>query len=200
MKLTLVCALFISLHAFCSYAQTTLTIGSKTPSIHMKDVVTGGDKSLEDYDGQKGVVLVFHSITCPFAKMYDARLGALIDEFKSKGIAFIFVDTPTNAVGESNGDIKIFKQKFGRNIEYWVDSDRKVGKLLGATKVPQVFVLKKVNATTQILFYSGAIDNNPSSKSITEECYLQDALKALVTGGSIKVTTKSPSGCAIDDY
>lgn len=200
MKLTFCCALIILFNSFRTSAQTGLPVGSKIPNFSMLDAVSLTPKSLSEYNGSKGVVLVFHSITCPFAKMYDVKLGALIDEFKAKGISFIFIDTPTIASGESAEDIKLYVQGFGHNIQYWVDSDKKIGRQLGATKVPEVFVLKNVNASF-LLFYAGAIDNSPSTKSANEEeCYLQDALKALVTQSSIKVNTKKPSGCAIDDY
>lgn len=199
MKLIFCCVLFILFNNFLICAQTGLPVGSKTPNFSMIDAVSRAPKSIAEYSGSKGVVLVFHSITCPFAKMYDIKLAALIEEFQAKGVAFIFIDTPTNASGESVEDIRLFAKGFGHNIQYWIDSERKVGKQLGATKVPEVFVLKNVNASF-LLFYAGAIDNNPNNKSVTEECYLQDALRALVMQIPLKVNTKNPSGCAIEDY
>lgn len=178
--------------------QQGIQVGSKINNFNMIEVNSGAQKSLSDFASSKGVVLIFHSITCPFAKMYEPKLKSMVQEFQSRGIAFIFIDSPNGS--ESATDIKKYmvEHQLGY-INYWLDTDRKLTTLLGVSKVPEVFLLKNVNGSS-MLFYKGAIDNNPSAKDIPSETYLQDAIKALLSQTPLKVTSKSPSGCAIEDY
>lgn len=180
--------------------QKGIQVGTKINNFYMVDVNNGSKKSLSEYANSKGVVLIFHSITCPFAKMYEARLIAMMQEFESRGIAFIFIDSPNANGAEASVDIKNYMvaHQLG-SANYWVDTDRKLTNMLGVSKVPEVYLLKNVNATS-MLFYKGAIDDNPSAKDIPTENYLQDAIKALLSQTPLKVTSKNPSGCAIEDY
>ena len=94
----LVICLIGSTIANYSRAQDGYTVGSKVSDFSLA-TVGGGKKSLSDYSDKKGVVLVFHSISCPFAKLYESRIQSLISEYDSRGIEFLFIDY-SNANGE----------------------------------------------------------------------------------------------------
>ncbi len=185
-------------HYICG--QGGYAVGSKVSDFALPTVAANGRKSLSEYGDKKGVVLVFHSISCPFAKLYDARLQALMAEYETRGIAFIFIDYH-NADGEESPEqilAYLTKQNLSQLI-YLIDTNHKVTAQFGATKVPEVFILKNVNSAF-MLFYKGAIDNTPSAVQPDSENYLQDGLKALLGNLPLKVTTKKASGCAIEDY
>lgn len=180
-------------------AQTGYVVGNKVNDFSLPTLGTDGKKSLSDYNEKKGVVVIFHSITCPFAKLYETRILDLKSEFQSQGVQFVFIDHNTGNTEAPSEIIKYLEKKQLTQLTYLLDLNRKVSGQFGATKVPEVFVLKNVNGVF-ILFYKGAIDNTPSAPEPTSEHYLQDALKALVGNMPLKVTTKDASGCAISDY
>ena len=198
MKFLVMCLIGLTIANY-SWAQDGYAVGSKVSDFSLA-TVGGGKKSLSDYSDKKGVVLVFHSISCPFAKLYEPRIQSLISEYDSRGVAFLFIDY-NNANGEETpAEIVAYlaKQNLSQ-LTYLIDANHKITTQFGATKVPEVFILKNVGGSF-MLFYKGAIDNTPSAAEPNTENYLQDGIKALLGNLPLKVTTKKASGCAIEDY
>ena len=198
MKFIVLCLIGLAFTNY-SWAQDGYAIGSKVSDFSLA-TVGGGKKSLSDYSDKKGVVLVFHSISCPFAKLYESRLQSLITEYESRGVVFLFVDYSNPNGEETPAEIVAYLAKQNLSLlTYLIDANHKLTTQFGATKVPEVFILKNVNGSF-MLFYKGAIDNTPSAAEANSENYLQDGIKALLGNLPLKVTSKKASGCAIEDY
>ena len=67
---------------------------------------------------------------------------------------------------------------------------------LGATKTPQVFLLKN-NGGNFSLVYSGAIDDNPQVQGDVHKSYLKDAIDIMLTNQKIETPEVRPVGCTI---
>ena len=65
------------------------------------DAVTGKVLELGNMVSGKGIVLIFHSLNCPFAKMYESRIKTLQSNFQNKGFAFALINPE---VGDSEAD------------------------------------------------------------------------------------------------
>ncbi|TAH25694.1 MAG: hypothetical protein EAZ07_06335 [Cytophagales bacterium] len=199
MKLLYAFALFILL-SYESIAQTNRLINKKVDNFSYLDLKTNTNKTLNEFQTSKGVVIIFFSITCPFAKKYESRLAQLINEYYSNGITFLMLDSPNKNEGESAKEILEYSnQKTLNKANFGVDIERKIINQLGVTKVPEVFVLKKIN-TNFVLLYAGAIDNSPNNTNEASENYLELAIKALINNTSLKIDSKKASGCNIEDY
>lgn len=198
MKLFFLFTLLIS-GCYIGVAQTGYQVGNKVNDFTLPTLGGESKKSLSDYTEKKGVVIVFYSITCPFAKLYETRLLDLKSQFQSQNIQFVFIDNNKGIAERSSEIITYLEKKQLTQLTYLLDVNRKVSGQFGASKVPEIFVLKNVNGVF-MLFYRGAIDNTPSAPEPASEHYLQDALKALVGNLPLKVTIKEASGCAISDY
>ena len=164
----------------------------------LTDVTSNRPVSLSDYRGKEGVVLVFTSHACPYAKLYEERLTRLTSEFGGKGIQFLLINS--NASAEENEDAvgqmaRVAQQK-GYGVPYLADKDHKVADLLGATKTPEVFVLQSSNGVFA-LKYRGAIDDNPQTPTDVGTYYLKEAIQAVLKNAQLAPAERRPTGCMI---
>ena len=164
----------------------------------LTDVTSKRPVSLSDYRGKEGVVLVFTSHACPYAKLYEERLTGLTSEFGGKGIQFLLINS--NASAEENEDAveqmaRVAQQK-GYGLPYLADKEHKVADLLGATKTPEVFVLQNTNGVFS-LKYRGAIDDNPQVPTDVGTHYLKEAVQAVLKNTSLSLAERRPTGCMI---
>ena len=83
------------------------TLGDAVADFYLK-AVDGRTISLADYRTQKGLIVVFTSIHCPFAKAYESRLIALEQQFAPQGypVLAIMPNDPTAYEEDSFANMK----------------------------------------------------------------------------------------------
>jgi peroxiredoxin len=79
---------------------------------------------------------------------------------------------------------------------YLVDAGGITSKQFGASKTPESFVLKNIKGSF-VLYYKGAIDDNPQTANDVSTFYLKDAINSLLSNSPLKVSEKRASGCMI---
>jgi peroxiredoxin len=92
--------------------------------------------------------------------------------------------------------MKIRAQEKGFTFPYLMDQGQKIYPQYGATKTPHVFLLQK-EQNQNIVKYIGAIDDNYQDASKVKNHFLDDAIKALISGEEIKKKTTVAIGCSI---
>jgi peroxiredoxin len=172
----------------------TYKIGDKVNNFTLHNAADDAKISLNDFIASKGVVLVFISNDCPYAKLYEKRLLEIQKGFETKEIKFLFIN-PNNP-DISPGDSKAMMKKKAYPFPYLMDSRQEVANIFGAAKTPEVFVLKNINGNF-VLQYKGAIDDNPQAENDVSRFYLKDALNAILSNSSIKVSDFRTTGCMI---
>src|SRR5688572_29974655 len=86
------------------------------------DAVTGSSKSLGSMVSGKGIVLVFHSLNCPFTKMYEGRLKALKSTFQNQGFAFAMVNPEVGNAEADQLPLRNYIDQSGLNMAYLIDA------------------------------------------------------------------------------
>jgi peroxiredoxin len=81
----------------------------------------------------------------------------------------------------------------GFNFPYLFDGSQKIGRQLGATVTPEIFVLDKERK----IIYMGAFDDSLSVAKVTRK-YLEEALDAALAGKPIPSVETRPVGCSIE--
>jgi hypothetical protein len=82
------------------------------------------------------------------------------------------------------------------SFPYLLDAGQKIYPQYGATKTPHVFLLQK-EGKDYIVKYIGAIDDNYQDANAVKNTYLENALRALLKGERVKITTSTAIGCRI---
>lgn len=163
------------------------------------DAVTGSPKSLGSMVTGKGIVLVFHSLNCPFTKMYEGRLKALKTTFQNQGFAFALINPEVGNAEADQLPLRNYIDQSGLNMAYLIDAGQAWTKLFSITKIPEVIVLVKGENGLEIQ-YRGAIDNNPQAESAVSEKYLERALNQILRGETTTPGQVRAVGCNVRTY
>ena len=194
----LVALLFIGLLPV-AIAQTPkgYTIGDAVADFRVKNV-DGRTVTLTDYRTQKGLIVVFTSNHCPFSKAYEDRLISLDRGFSPQGYPVLAIMSNNPATYEDNSfeNMKIRARDKGYSYVYGLD-ETQVAKAFGATRTPQVYVLKQTNGQF-ILEYVGTIDDSPQDSASVKRRYVEEAVTSLLAGRPVQSPITKPIGCAIN--
>lgn len=171
-------------------------LGDAVADFTLKNV-DGRSIKLADYRAQKGLIVVFTSNHCPFSKAYEDRLIALDRQFSSQGYPLLAImpNDPAAYEDDSFDNMKIRTRNKNYSFPYGMD-ETKVANAFGATRTPQVYVLKQVNRQF-ILEYVGAIDDSPQDSAGVKRRYVEEAVGSLLAGRPVQSPITKPIGCAV---
>jgi peroxiredoxin len=178
-------------------AAQPLKIGENAPAFSLKGV-DGKTVSLKDYNNEKGVILIFTCNTCPYAVAYQDRIIALHNQFAPKGYPVVAIN-PTDP-GKSEGDsfeaMKVRAKEKSFPFPYLFDEQQTVSPAYGASRTPEVFVLKRSDSGF-VVAYTGTIDDNSGDAGAVKESYVANAVNALLADKSPEPATTRAVGCGI---
>jgi peroxiredoxin len=179
-------------------AQKGYKVGDKIEDFSLKNVKDKSTVSLSHFLSRKIVVIVFTSHNCPYTKVYEQRAKSFIKEYEQKGVSFLLINpnNPINNPEESADEMAKAAQEGNYVTPYLSDSAQTVCDQFGATKTPEIFVLKN-HGNHFVLKYKGAIDDNPQVDGKATSTYLKEALEALLNNQPVKITEKKATGCKI---
>ncbi len=178
-------------------AADAAAIGSDAPAFTLKNVATSEAVSLADYKG-KVVVLMFHSIGCPFYAMnetkgYDRVFVPMVESYKGKDVVFLAVNANKN---ESTDAIKSYLDKHSINYAVLKDEGNKIADAYGAKVTPHVMVIDSQGK----LRYRGGVEKrpaNPGACGQSDEQYLGPVIEALLNNSELPATETPATGCGI---
>ena len=192
MKLVTACLLLFLGLSFPSIGQTYTQLSAT-------DAVSNSFKTLRSLAKEKGIVLIFHDPSCPFAKLYESRIKALRAKFETQGIGFALVNPQAQNNESELSRLRTYIDESGLNMPYLVDEKQQWSQAFQASKIPEVFVL--IPGKTDLeLVYKGALDNNAQVESVVTEKYLETALTQILRGGKPVISQARAVGCTIRTY
>ncbi len=160
----------------------------------LKDVTTGRDLTLYSLRGSKAIVMVFIGTDCPVGNLYAPRLIELNHAYKSKGVVFLGISSNAH---DSEKDAAKYVHDMGIDFAVLKDPQNKVADSGLVERTPEVLVLDAAGRVR----YRGAIDDQYAvgkARNAPTQNYLRDALDALLSGRTIKVTATKVEGCLLD--
>ena len=187
---------FIAMAMLSANAQA-LQPGAKAPSFSLKGV-DGKTVSRSDYNDSKGVILIFTCNTCPYVVAYEDRMIALHNKFAPKGYPVVTINPndPELSKGDSYEAMQQRAKEKSFPFPYLFDEKQEIFPKYGATRTPEVFLLKKVNDEF-IVVYTGTIDDNYKDESEVKEKFAANAVKATMKGETPNPATTKAIGCTI---
>jgi hypothetical protein len=153
---------------------------------------------LNSFATKKALVLVFTGNHCVYSKKYEDRLIRIATEFSAKDIGFCLVNSNDPDLSQDDR-WELMRERAKEKsypCAYLHDFDGKLAKLIGATKNPEVFVVRKTDKQWEVL-YSGKIDDNPLIEDRVEKQFLVDELNRIVGGDFAPMATEPAVGCNI---
>ena len=186
---TLISILLFSFHSF----------GQGLNDINLIDAVTGKTVNVGAEVTENGLVLIFHSLACPFAKMYESRLIDLRNKYQNQGFSFIMVNPETSGQKEDDASLRQYIDQSRMNMTYLMDNQQALTKYFQITKIPEVVLITN-GASGHVTSYKGAIDNNAQAESAVSAKYLDKAMDAILLGQSPTPSQARAVGCNVRSY
>lgn len=199
--LLLACLAWSALPAAGTY-NSVISIGDSMPAFEDLPTVSGKPLSSDDIDAEV-VVLISMSNACPFSTGSERDIMALAERFQDKSVRIVGVSINTY---EEDGLPAMRKRakKEGFNFTYAHDPNQQLGRQLGATRTPEVFVFDQ----DRELVYTGLIHNSPAMKYGDDEAtymkgeptdfYVRDAIANTLKGKPVPVAETAPYGCTVE--
>ncbi|MEQ9440074.1 MAG: thioredoxin family protein [Cyclobacteriaceae bacterium] len=185
--------------ALCSIFSPILSQQSdQIQDFTLPNAVDGEVFSLSEYSDAKAVVVIFTSLYCPYAKLYEDRILRLVDKYDSNSIRFILINpnNPAKSKADAMTNMATEAKRSQLDIPFLSDSAQEVASLLGAEKTPEAFILTPKNGIFTIA-YHGGIDDNPQVENDVKHAYLQNAIEAVAQNRSITTAPAPITGCMI---
>ncbi|MFI4861480.1 MAG: redoxin domain-containing protein [Phycisphaerales bacterium JB063] len=178
-------------------ADEPAVIGEAAPGFTLEDIRTAEDVSLSDYEG-KVVVLMFHSINCPFYRMaentgFDRIFVEMVEDYSDEEVVFIGINSNKD---ESMDRINSYLERHDINYTVLKDEGNVIADTYGAEVTPHVMVIDAEGT----LRYRGGVHNtvnDPSQCGEGDEPYLVPVIDALLNGDEVPYTETGVFGCAI---
>lgn len=189
--------LFLTQSISLAQAPKGYNLGDAVADFQLKNV-DSRQVSLDDYRTQKGLIVVFTSNHCPFAKAYEDRLMALDRKFAPLGYPVLAIMPNDPAVYEEDSfdNMQVRARERAYPYAYALDETQSTARTFGVTRTPQVYVLKQTDGQF-ILEYVGSIDDSPQDGAGAQRRYVDEAVSNLLAGRPVQSPITKPIGCAI---
>ena len=175
---------------------TMLSLGTKAPSFNLPDAVSGKTISLDDFNGKKGLLVMFICQHCPFVKHVQSQLAKLGQDYldQNLGIVAISANNVTTHPSDSPQNLKLMAEKEGFNFPFCYDETQEVAKAYKAACTPDFFLFDG----QQKLVYRGQLDDSrPSNNQPVTGKDLRNAIDLVLAGKEVSSDQKPSVGCNI---
>lgn len=172
-------------------------IGATVADFKLQNV-NGNSVSLSDYKDKKGVIVVFTTNHCPFAKAYEERIIGLDKKYAIQGFPVLAINSNDASDYEEDSfeNMKKRANEKGYSFPYLQDASQSVARTFGATRTPHLFVLRNDGGKFTVQ-YIGTIDDNYQDPASVTKRYVEDAVNNILLGKPVVVTQTKAVGCAI---
>jgi glutathione peroxidase-family protein len=187
--------------SFAGKYNTKLSVGDKAPNITGVKAVEGDKETTINLSDIKEdvVVVAFLANHCPAVVANEDRLVDVAKAYKGKSVKFVGICCSSDCADEGSTDgipaikTKFKEGKYAGNTVYGVDASGKIGKVYGATRTPEFFVLDK----TRTVKYMGALDDSPMNADKVSKVHLKLAIDAVLGNETVEVTETKAVGCGV---
>jgi peroxiredoxin len=143
----------------------------------------------------RAIVLITQQNSCPVSRNSAAAVKALQDEYSSKGVEIMMLNSTPS---DKREEILSEAQTYGYNLPILMDYNQLVGEQLGVTRTAEVIV---IDPKSWKIVYRGPIDDKVTyerQKAAAEHTWAKDALDATLAGTPVTVAHQEAVGCLID--
>ena len=175
---------------------TMLALGTQAPDFSLPDVRTGKKVSPKDFQGSKGLLVMFICAHCPYVKHIEAEIARVGKEFGPQGIALLAVGSndAENYPDDGPEGLKAQAERLGFDFPYLYDESQAAAKAYRAACTPEFYLFD----ASQKLYYRGQFDESRPKNSLPVTGKdLRAALTALLSGAPAPTDQRPSLGCNI---
>lgn len=157
-----------------------------------------GDFSLTDLRGDavkfstlRGpvTVVIFISTQCPISNAFNGRMNEIYQEFSSRGVKFVFINSNSN---ESAEEVERHAKSVGFLFPVYKDFNNVVANRFGAQSTPETYVID----SSGMMRYHGYIDDSTNAARVRNHG-LRTAIEDVLAGTLVPTPETKAFGCTI---
>ncbi|MTF38029.1 thioredoxin family protein [Cyanobacterium aponinum] len=173
-----------------------LPLGTIAPDFNLPDTVSGKIISLKDFQGCKGLLVMFICQHCPFVKHVEQELAKIGHDYGSQnlGIVAISSNDAENYPDDSPANLKQMAEKLNFNFPFCYDETQEVAKAYQAACTPDFYLF---DSDFRLVYRGQLDDSRPSLDIPVTGKDLRDAIASLLAGKLINPDQKPSLGCNI---
>ena len=175
---------------------TMIALGTKASDFVLPDTVSGTELSLENIKGKIATVIMFLCNHCPFVKHVNEELVKLANDYKSKGIGFVAINSNDiiNHPDDSPVLMTVVAKRLKYPFPYLYDESQETAKGYEAACTPDFFIYDK----DLRLVYRGQLDDSrPGNEIPVTGKDIRHALDCLINNEPVIQEQRPSIGCNI---
>ncbi|MDF1756695.1 MAG: thioredoxin family protein [Legionellaceae bacterium] len=173
-----------------------LPIGTLAPNFLLTDTISDKQFNLDKLSGKVATVVCFICNHCPYVKHVIAELPRLANDYESKGVGFIAINSNdiTKYPDDSPENMRKFAEENALSFPYLFDETQEVALAYQAKCTPDFYVFDSKNQ----LVYRGQLDDSRLGNNIrVSGNSIRSALNNLIEGKLISEDQRPSLGCSI---
>nr|AER41635.1 peroxiredoxin [Oryza officinalis] len=179
---------------------TGVSVGFRAPQFELPEPLTGKLWTLDDFEGNPALLVMFVCNHCPFVKHLKKDIAKLTSFYMEKGLAAVAISSNSIVTHPQDGpdyiaeEAKLYKYSF----PYLYDESQEVAKAFGAVCTPEFYLFKKDGRRPFELFYHGQFDDSrPSNNVPVTGRDLSRAIDCALSGQELPFVPKPRSYCIV---
>ena len=172
----------------------TIELGTRLPEFTLP-ATDGRRYSPADFGSSPYLVVFFTCNHCPYVTGSDEVTRKTAESYMPQGVTFVGINSNSkNTYAEDDFDHMVTRMKeHGFPWTYLYDEDQSIARAFGALRTPHFFLF---NRQRELVYTGRAVDSPRDAARITVND-LENALEALVGGGTIEQPITNPIGCNV---
>lgn len=175
---------------------TMLELGTKAPDFSLLDVISGENYTLDEFKGNKAMLVIFICNHCPYVKLSKEAFVDYATDYMPKGVGVVAISS--NDIENYPDDrpelMKEDAEKYGYPFPYLYDETQETAKAYKAACTPDLFLFDE----KMELAYRGQFDEaRPGNDIDPTGADLREATDRILAGESVPEDQTPSIGCNI---
>jgi peroxiredoxin len=175
---------------------TMLALGTKAPDFTLPDVVSGREVSLDDFDGSKGMLVMFICNHCPYVRHVRDELARFGRDYQDEDLGIVAISANDADQYPDDGPDAMRKEalRTGYTFPYLFDAEQTVASAYTAMCTPDFFLF---DADRDLVYRGRLDDSRPNSGTPVTGADLRAAVDAVLSGHLVSTDQRPSMGCSI---
>ena len=178
-------------------ASDMLPLGTPAPDFRLPDAVTGREFSLQDFAGERPLLVMFICNHCPYVVHVRDELTRLASDYDGRvSIAAINANSAETHPEDGPANMRTLATELGWKFPFLFDATQEVAKAYHAACTPDFFLFAADKRRP--LVYRGQLDaSRPGNDVPVTGRDLRAAIDAVLAGGEVGTDQRPSLGCNI---
>jgi peroxiredoxin len=175
---------------------TMLELGTAAPDFDLADVVSGGTITLDTFEDDAALLVIFLCRHCPFVIHVQQELARLGVDYAGAGLGIVAISANdvTTHPDDAPEHLREMAQELGFRFPVCFDETQEVAKAFTAACTPDFFLFDRERA----LVYRGQLDDSrPENGVPVTGRDLRAAIDAVLAGRPVGADQRPSIGCNI---